>query len=164
MNTCILTARIDTQSQDFFDKMREQHFPKERNLLNAHLTLFHKLPDNIDILQTLEKCDVKSTKATVSNLKNIGHGVAYFIDCPELELLHQRLKKEFLHHLNPQDIQSIRLHITIQNKVRPEEARALLHELNQSFQPFEILIQGLDLWHYLDGPWQHYQYFPFHSL
>ena len=30
--------------RDGFDRLRELHFPPERNYLSAHLTLFHKLP------------------------------------------------------------------------------------------------------------------------
>jgi hypothetical protein len=40
----ILTLRMDERSQERFDRLRETHFPPERNYLRAHLTLFHKLP------------------------------------------------------------------------------------------------------------------------
>jgi hypothetical protein len=40
----ILTLKMDERSQERFDRLRERHFPPERNYLNAHLTLFHKLP------------------------------------------------------------------------------------------------------------------------
>ena len=35
---------MDDSSQVHFDRLRELHFPPERNYLSAHLTLFHKLP------------------------------------------------------------------------------------------------------------------------
>jgi hypothetical protein len=40
----ILTLQMDERSQERFDRLRELHFPPERNYLSAHLTLFHKLP------------------------------------------------------------------------------------------------------------------------
>lgn len=162
MNTFILTARMDAANQLFFDKMRKRHFPKERNLLKAHLTLFHKLPDVPKIHQLLENLSHEPIGATVNNIKSIGNGVAYFVSSAALEELHNRLKISFgSQQLSLQDQQRLRPHITIQNKVKPEEAKALLQTLQTSFQPFEITIEGLDLWYYLDGPWRHARYFPF---
>lgn len=40
----ILTLAMDERSQERFDRLRETHFPPERNHLSAHLTLFHRLP------------------------------------------------------------------------------------------------------------------------
>jgi hypothetical protein len=40
----ILTLQMDESSQEHFDRLREIHFPPERDYLQAHLTLFHKLP------------------------------------------------------------------------------------------------------------------------
>lgn len=161
MKTLILTARIDAQSQAFFDELRAKYFPKERNFLRAHLTLFHKLPDSSEVLNILEALNMRPIQATVSSLKNIGQGVAYFLATPALSELQLTLKKTFHNFLIPQDQQSFRPHITIQNKVKPEEAVALLQKLQTSFTPFDIHINGLDLWHYLDGPWQHYRFFEF---
>ncbi|RYX99323.1 2'-5' RNA ligase family protein [bacterium] len=161
MNTCILTARLDEVSQNFFNEMRDQHFPKEINLLKAHLTLFHKLPDTFANQQILQSVKENTISGTVTSLKNIGNGVAYFLDIPALNKLHIYLQKAFNSQLILQDKQGIRPHVTIQNKVTPEEARKLLEHLTKSFKPFQVSIEGLDLWHYLSGPWQHYQYFPF---
>ena len=41
--TYILTAELDPDSFEWLDGLRRQHFPPERNLLSAHLTLFHRL-------------------------------------------------------------------------------------------------------------------------
>ena len=43
MPPLILTLVLDAASQAFFDRLRRQHFPPERNVLDAHLTLFHAL-------------------------------------------------------------------------------------------------------------------------
>jgi len=159
--TCILTARLDEKSQAFFDEMRFRYFPEKRNLLRAHLTLFHKLPDTEQTQKILAGLDQQTFHSSVNSIKNIGRGVAYFIDCNELSKLHSYLQQQFLSELSAQDQQVIRPHITIQNKVKPEEARALLNILQTGFAPFQITVHGLDLWHYLDGPWAHCRYFPF---
>lgn len=41
----VATLSIDSTAEEYFDNLRKQHFPKERNYLNAHLTLFNALPD-----------------------------------------------------------------------------------------------------------------------
>ena len=161
MNTLILTARMDAQSQVFFNELREKYFPRDRNFLRAHLTLFHKLPDSSEVFDILEALEMHPIQATVSSLKNIGQGLAYFLTTPSLLELQLALKKSFQNFLIPQDQQTFRPHITIQNKVRPEEALALLQQLKPSFTPFDIHINGLDLWYYLNGPWQHYRSFEF---
>lgn len=161
MSTYILTARIDANNQRLFDELRELHFPKERNFLKAHLTLFHTLPDVPELREVLETIELKPITATVSSLRNIGHGVAYFISSEPLENLRVMLRRNFEHHLSLQDKQPFKPHITIQNKVNSDQAKALFQKLNASFEPFELTIHGLDLWIYLNGPWEHSGYFPF---
>lgn len=164
MNSYILTARPDTKSQIFFDAQRKNYFPRERNLLGAHLTLFHKFPGNplaTVNLQTLVADLNKPLPAKVSQVRNIGYGVAYFIECMPLIKLHQQLCTEFENELSGQDRQKFQPHITIQNKVHPQEAKMLHLSLSQSFEPFDITITGLDLWLYLNGPWKHECYYPF---
>ena len=56
--------------------------------------------------------------------------------------------------LTPQDKQTLWPHVTVQNKVAPEAARALLQTLQQSFMPFTVQGLGLRLWRYLGGPWE----------
>src|SRR5262245_10736097 len=41
--TYILTAELDADSFAWLDSLRRNHFSPERNLLPAHLTLFHRL-------------------------------------------------------------------------------------------------------------------------
>lgn len=42
----ILTLKMDDDSQDMFNRLRERHFPKKRNFIPAHLSLFNQLPGN----------------------------------------------------------------------------------------------------------------------
>jgi hypothetical protein len=44
--------------------------------------------------------------------------------------------------------------VTVQNKVAPDEARALHRSLEETFAPFEVASVGLMLWRYLGGPWE----------
>jgi 2'-5' RNA ligase len=160
-NPLILTVRIDEKSQQFFNEMRIKHFPPERNLLEAHLTLFHQLPDTNKTLQVIEDAVRSSFKMEVIKLINLGAGVAYKVQSSHLEELRKGLKTAFADHLIPQDMHGFRAHITVQNKTTPEEAQSLLAQLSDGFEPFSIYAKGLDLWEYLGGPWKHRSYHPF---
>ncbi|WP_316736878.1 2'-5' RNA ligase family protein [Pedobacter aquatilis] len=160
----ILTLRLDNEAQAFFDAQRLTYFPPERNFLNAHLTLFHKLSEHKDTIQTLDEIKVQSFFLEVSGFKFLGRGVAYQVESDVLNKLHDKLVNRFKAILIPQDKQGFRPHITIQNKVEPDEAKALLEQLQQNFQPFKIKGLGLDLWSYLGGPWAHLKFFPFEEL
>ena len=43
--TLILTLQLDAISNAFYEHLRRKYFPPERNLIAAHVTLFHQLPD-----------------------------------------------------------------------------------------------------------------------
>jgi 2'-5' RNA ligase len=159
---------MDDRSQERFDRLRELHFPKERNYLNAHLTLFHKLPGEHQAaisadLQDLCQQQVPLTlKAT--GLRFLGRGVAYELSSPGLLALRRDLAKRWHPWLGAQDRQGFKPHVTVQNKVSPEMARALHGQLQATFAPFEVEGLGLSLWRYLDGPWELVRTYPFTRL
>lgn len=153
----ILTARIAEPDLIPFDQLRQTHFPPDRNFLRAHLTMFHRLPGEYldSILESL-KCAAtgRSTiSAQVSGVRHLGAGVAFAIDSPALTSVRDVLRSDFLLWLGPQDMQTWRPHITIQNKASRAEADALHRELSANFRSHDIAITGLDLWRYLGGPW-----------
>jgi len=157
----ILTLRLDDESQRFFNELRLRYFPPERNFLNAHLTLFHKLPDTSALAEQLASLRLPGFELQVSGLINLGAGVAYRLESKELKEIHQILRGDLIDVLSPQDKQGFRPHITIQNKTTPAASKALLEELTADFKPFTVQAMGLDLWEYLGGPWAHRMYFPF---
>mgnify|MGYP002716522328 CR=1 FL=1 len=161
----ILTARFDEASFAHFQAMRQRHFPPARNHIPAHLTLFHHLPGNRLgwITQELERMAEATPPLTgrVTGLRFLGKGVAYEIDCPGIERLREALSGTFADHLTPQDRQRIRPHVTIQNKVAPDEARRLFEDLSAGFQPFSVGVTGFLLWRYRGGPWDAAGRFPF---
>lgn len=154
----ILTLQIDEAAQTFFDNLRRLHFPPAINYLSAHLTLFHHLPgEHQQLIESIlqRTCDgIKRFELDVSDIMPLGRGVAYRISSPSLRQLHQVLQGQFTDWLTPQDRQSLRPHITIQNKVHPDMAKALLNTLKASFEPFKTHAEGLQLWHYRNGPWE----------
>ena len=154
----ILTLKMDDRSQGRFDRLRELHFPPERNYLSAHLTLFHKLPGDreTEISADLETvCRVQAPLTlTATGLRSLGRGVAFELSSPILVTLRRELAGRWEPWLGPQDRQGFKPHVTVQNKVSPETARTLRERLQASFSPFEVEGVGLSLWRYLDGPWE----------
>lgn len=161
----ILTLALDAKSQAYFNALRKEHFPPERNYLDAHLTLFHALPSEwLVALQdelTESASNTPAFSMQVSGLMSLGKGVAFSIESLYLKELHEKLRLRWLEHLSPQDRQKLRPHVTIQNKVLPEQARHLKVRLEKEFQIFEIVAEGFLLWEYLDGPWRLLKQFPF---
>lgn len=156
---------MDYRSQERFDRLREAHFPPERNYLAAHLTLFHHLPGDRteEMIEEVEEACARQVPIALktSGLLFMGRGVAYKLESPELVGLRRHLAKAWEPFLTRQDRQGLRPHVTVQNKVSPEKARALHEELESAFSPFEVKGEGLLLWRYLGGPWERVGSYPF---
>jgi 2'-5' RNA ligase len=160
----ILTLTLDNHSQQYFNALRKEHFPPERNYLDAHLTLFHHLPANepqliIDIEALVKQYNV--LKLQVAEIKSIGNGLAYKLECSQLLNLHKQMQQQWEAWLIPQDRQKLWPHITIQNKVDPAKAQLLKTQLDESFKPFEAVSIGLSLFEYQGGPWEFVRRFEF---
>lgn len=162
----ILTLTLDEASQAFFDDQRRRYFPPKINYLSAHLTLFHALPGAEAATLAEQLVEVATAQPgplllRVTGLKLMSRGVMYTLDNPDLPALHRSLQRQWLAWLSAQDQQSLRAHITVQNKADPAVARTLHEELTAGFQPFEVQGTGLALWTYKGGPWELRQRFPF---
>ena len=154
----ILTLKMDDASQALFNRLRERHFPKERNFIPAHVSLFNQLPgDRLDsIAADIEEVSRAHEPLTlrVERLMFLGKGVAYRMEASELETIREALADRWRPWLSRQDLQGSRPHVTVQNKVSPEKARALYGRLEDTFSPFEVRGEGFLLWRYLGGPWE----------
>jgi hypothetical protein len=154
----IVTALFADADFAQLDALRRAHFPPERNQVPAHLTLFHHLPPSLgdELSRRLreETSGIAAPAATISGAINLGRGVALRIRSDGLAAIRDRLAEAFAGVLTPQDSAGWRPHVTIQNKVEPAAARALLTEMDTLFaRPKPLGIVGLASWHYLGGPW-----------
>ena len=160
----IVTLLLGEDAQRRFDQLRAAHFPVERNHLAAHVTLFHALPGGqlAEVRRELAAAaDRPSFPVRVSRVRSLGRGVAYDLESPELAALRAGLAAAFDPWLTRQDRHGSRPHVTVQNKVDPQVARALHAHLSASFVPESVQARGLGLWHYLGGPWAAEAEFPF---
>ena len=96
----------------------------------------------------------KLAAAMVRDIYSLGRGVAFRIESPDLLAVRARIAGRFHGLLTAQDRGTLRLHITIQNKAVPGEARALRDALAGGFRPRALTITGLAAHLYRGGPWE----------
>ena len=162
----ILALKLDDASFAYLNRLRKAHFPPAINYLDAHLTLFHHLPDVpavTDLLRTVAGAQPPML-LEVTGLMKLGRGVAFRLKSEPLVALQAYLKGQWRAFLTPQDGQDFRPHVTVQNKVDPATANALYEELSAAFKPFTATGTGLSLWEYHNGPWRKREDFGFRSL
>ena len=161
----ILTLGLDPENQARFERERRQFFPARLNRIPAHINLFHALPgaDEAAIRAVLAQHSgsLAPFALHVADLMRLGRGVAYTVAAPELDHLHAQLRARWLPALSRQDLQPFRLHVVVQNKAIPEEARTLYTRLDSSFRPWTAMAERLLLWRYEGGPWTALGEFPF---
>jgi 2'-5' RNA ligase len=154
----ILTLRLDDRAFAVLDGLRRRHFPPERNLIPAHITLFHALPGEQE--RSISAALAAAVRATgplpivLPGVRFLGRGVALEVEAPKLRALRDALAGSWSPWLGAQDRQPYRPHVTVQNKVAPDVARSLYDELRLSWRPLEARGEGLLLWRYLGGPWE----------
>ena len=160
----IVTADFAPADLAALDKLRRAHFPPERNLLPAHLTLFHALPPSAEAELKRHLARLAAETAPVAMLDppySLGQGVAFGVRSAALDAIRADLADHFHGSLTAQDAAGWRAHVTIQNKVKSSDAQALLADLLRDFRPRPLGIAALALHRYLGGPWQRLGRFPF---
>ncbi len=154
----ILTTALDAKSFEHFDELRERYYPKERNLVPAHVIMFHALPTNHEprirdiVIHWCDRTPVLAGKVT--RPRKLSEGVAFEIEATELTLLQFKLKEAFGGWCTAQDRLPFKPQVTIANRVPPAEARLLFETMQLRHQPFEVRFEGIEIWRYTGGPWQ----------
>jgi hypothetical protein len=144
--------------------LRRAHYPLERNQVSAHMTIFRALPPSAEPelkgrLSVLAKAP--APRASIEGLMDLGGGVAFRVVSPDLDHIRDILAIDLHGLLGAQDSGGWRPHVTIQNKVAPKVARALIASLERQFVPRPLAIGGLGLHRYLGGPWETIAVYPF---
>ncbi|ESZ88681.1 MAG: hypothetical protein Q27BB25_02625 [Blastomonas sp. CACIA14H2] len=161
----IMTATMGAADQAWADGLRRAHYPADRNVVEAHVTLFHHLPGPYEgelIARTRALArEFAPPPARLSEVMRMGNGVAFRIHSPGLLAIRAMMADGLHGLLTAQDQGTPRLHITVQNKVEAATARALHAALSASFTPRPLSISGLALHRYLGGPWEPIGNWPF---
>lgn len=153
----IVTAELGQDDFAWLNGLRRQHFPPERNQLPAHLTMFHALPPSSEgevrqLLKTL--ATEPPPNAWIAGLMNLGGGTAFRIMSDELDRIRAEIAERMRGLLTAQDAAGWSAHVTIQNKVTPRDAKALMTSLEGKYDRRPVRIAGLGLHRYLGGPWE----------
>ena len=160
----LVTAELPGDVPAWADGLRRAHYPPERNRLRAHVTLFHALPPSSEgeVRRLLaELAASPPPEAQVSGLMNLGKGTALAVSSPGMVALHAVMAQRLHGLLTRQDAHPLRLHITIQNKVTPQQARALQAELAPGLPLVRFRFAGLELYAWEEGLWRPIRDFPF---
>jgi hypothetical protein len=159
----IVTAELGADF-GWLEDLRQRHFPPERNQLRAHLTMFHAIPPSAEaelrrILQSL--ATEPQPQARIAGLMNLGGGVAFRIASDELDAIRAEIASRLHGLLTAQDAAGWSAHVTIQNKVPPRDAKALMASIGVRYDGRPLDLPALGLHRYLGGPWETLRTFRF---
>jgi 2'-5' RNA ligase len=156
---------MDGEAFAGFEALRRRYYAPERNLVPAHVTLFHRLPAErareIKALLGQVAAGARPIEVTVGEARVLEDGVAIFLHSPRLHALHDDLADEWRPWLVDSDRRGFRPHITIQTTESAAEARRTVQALASERIPRRLRGVGLHLWRYLDGPWRSERLFRF---
>lgn len=153
----LVTAELPPDVLAWADALRRQHYPPERNRLRAHVTLFHALPPSVEeeLLQVLtDLARSAPPPARIEGLMKLGGGTALAVASPRMVELHGLIAERMHGLLTAQDRRELHLHITIQNKVSLQAARALQAELGPVLRPRAFRFHGFGLYAWEEGLWR----------
>ena len=154
----ILTLKLNPELQFKVNALRRRYFPPSINYLDAHITLFHALPEaQIEEWSgDVESLAIKQNlfEVTIDQPYPLGRGVGLKVIAPDIPKLHRDLQSRWQNFLTPQDRQKRNAHVTIQNKVSPEEAKQTLRDLLEGWTPEHGFALGICIYEYLGGPWR----------
>jgi 2'-5' RNA ligase len=155
----IVTAAFEPAVQMRLEALRKRYYPADRNVVGAHLTLFHALPavlgPYLSALLRQATCAAQAPSARLTGLRRLGNGFAVDVAAPQLVLLHERLTDQLRPSLSRQDAQRFWPHVTVQNKVSAAQAEMDFVTAQDGFAPLDCALPALRLWRYEGGPWAH---------
>lgn len=153
----LVTLGMDSPSFAQLDTLRDHYFPARRNVVPAHLCLFHKLPgtEGEAIFEALKLATMKMAPIPLrfGRLEKHSGGMAVAVDAPGLARIHAWLNSRFSIWLTPQDRQPFWPHVTLMDhSPKPKVDRAFA-DLSATWEPWNGTGESLLLWRYRDGPW-----------
>ena len=153
----IVTADFAPPDFAWLEGLRRAHYPAELNRVPVHLTMFQGLPPSaIEEVKDQLRLHTAGPRpvAMIAGLMQFDAGVAFRVVSDELDRLREAIADHFHGLLSAPDAAGWRPHVTIQNKVPPRAANALLTALESNFRPRPLGIAGLSVHRYRGGPWE----------
>ncbi len=155
----VLTFSMEEVSFDRLDTWRSKYFPKERNHLKAHLTIYHQLPGQRihelrELLSAVSQLQTAIPVKFSSLLLRQGF-LGVRVESEKLNETKLNLDKILDSYLRVQDRKEYKPHVTLSNFGSPKEALRSFAELEKIFVPWDGYLTGMALFHYRGGPWEH---------
>jgi 2'-5' RNA ligase len=161
----VLTLEMDGESFARLDALRRRYYPPERNLVPAHVTLFHSLPGErareVKALLVQVAARERRMEIAVDGVRTTERGVAVFLRSLQLHALREALAAEWWPWLTDQDRAGFRPHVTIQNGITAGEAHRTRASAAAGLHLSRIVGRGLHLWRYREGRWEDERLFRF---
>ena len=98
--------------------------------------------------------------ARTAGVLDFGGGAAFLMEVEGLAKVHENLRAGWTPWLTAQDDRRLKPHVTIQNKVDRDTARATQAALREMPEMRGHAV-GFAIWHYRGGPWEAAGRFPF---
>ncbi|MEE4450462.1 2'-5' RNA ligase family protein [Novosphingobium resinovorum] len=153
----LVTAELPRDVLAWTDALRREHYPPDRNRLQAHVTLFHALPASVEdeLLEVLtDLARASPPTARIDGLMKLDTGTALAVHSPAMVELHGLIAERMHGLLTQQDAQPLKLHVTIQNKVTAQAARLLQAQLAARLEPTAFRFRGFGLYAWEEGLWR----------
>ena len=126
--------------------------------------MFHAIPPSAEaeLRQILLSfATLAPPRARIAGLMNLGGGVAFRVASDELSAIRSEIAARLYGLLTAQDASGWSPHVTIQNKVPPRDAKALMIALGDRYDGRPLHLPALGLHRYLGGPWETLQKYSF---
>ncbi|KAF2153891.1 hypothetical protein K461DRAFT_266991 [Myriangium duriaei CBS 260.36] len=166
----ILTLLTNEDLHVAMNDLRKKYFPPELNRLEAHITLFHALPQSQLESKVMPAIDDLVQKTSPFRLgattpfklrKGIAIGMPKDHGGNTSRQVHRTLARRWQDFLSQQD-QSFQAHFTIMNKVdESERVDRAFQEIQNGWKPYFGTAEGLSLWKYHAGNWEFVKDFRF---
>src|SRR6059058_5787312 len=116
----VVTAEIAPPGFSWLQRLRNAHYPSERNQVPAHLTIFHAVAPaaETELRSRLSRVVRQPPPAArLAGVMDLGGGVALRVVSPDLDRIREQLAQDLRGLLGAQDAGGWTPHVTIQNKV-----------------------------------------------
>ena len=139
-------------------ELRNKHYPRDLNHLDAHVALFRALPGSQlgtihrDIERVVQETAPFAIRTTLACAQR--HGVIIGVRGRRASIIYEQLKLRWMRFLSPQDRRGFSAHYTIQNKVDPNRAERTAMEIRETFKGSQGIVMGLVLYRFENGPWR----------
>ena len=164
----ILTLKTDQKHYEHMTELRKSYFPPGLFKVNAHVTLFHALPQShlaaieADI-STIARYTIPFViHAIQPHLLGI-QGVVLHVQSKRATSIYNHLRDQWLRFLSRQD-RIFKPHYLVQNKVDKATAETTLEALRRKFLGSSGVVEGLSLHRHDRGFWRPYRSWSFQGV